>query len=78
MLHKINIYLFKNKGKWRTIIKSNFRSTIRIQQSISENQNIELSEQQIDNIVDKQVPSERHLRIIYYYLYQNNWLKAHS
>ena len=60
------------------MIKSNFKTTIRIQQSTLKNTNIELNEDEIDNIVEKNIPSVRHLRIIYYYLYQYNWLKAHS
>ena len=39
---------------------------------------MELDEEEIENIVEKQVPSQRHLQLIFYYIYENNWLPAQS
>ena len=60
------------------MIKSNFKTTIRIEYIKLEKNKIELNEEEIQNIVDKQVPSQRHLKLIFYYLYENNWVHAQS
>ena len=55
---------------------SNYKTTIRKQNTLLKGQKLSLDEEQIDNIVEKAVPSLNHVKEIYYYLCINNWFKA--
>lgn len=72
--HHFNIIL---QGKWRSLLISNYKSTIRSKLSlIDDTSKIKPNEKQIIKFVEQEVPSLTHLTVIYYYLFINNWLPA--
>ena len=61
------------------MLKVNFNTTYRTENSkLSENEKIKLFDDKIQKIINQQIPSSRHLRLIYYYIFNNNWEKAKS
>ena len=60
------------------MVKTNFKTTIRSENNKLQNNKFKMDEKEIDQIVDKQIPCERHFKLIYYYIYENNWIQAQS
>ena len=60
------------------MIKTNFKTTMRTENNKLTKNKFKLDEKEIDEVVDKQIPSEKHLKIIYYYIYENHWIQIKS
>ena len=60
------------------MIKTNFKTTIRTENIKLQKNQFKLDDSEMDKMLDKHIPTQRHLKLIYYYIYEYNWSKAKS